>query len=49
MDYATKKIEKCIIEGKVLDTDWDRMNSYYKKVYPVLVDQLEKSNTISKE
>jgi hypothetical protein len=46
MDYETKKIEKCIIEGKKVDTDWNRMNEYYKNVYPGLIDQLEKNNTI---
>lgn len=46
MDYQTKKIDKCVIEGKRLDTDWEKMNEYYKKVYPALIDQLEKNNTI---
>jgi len=47
MDYASKKIEKCIIEGKKVDADWDRMNDYYKNIYPALVDQLEKNNTVN--
>lgn len=46
MDYGNKKIEKCIIEGKKVDTDWERLNEYYKNVYPALIDQLEKNNTI---
>ena len=24
LNYAEKKVEKCVIEGKVLDTDWDK-------------------------
>jgi len=47
MDYGKKKVEKCVIEGKVVDTDWDKLNDYYKRIYPTLVDQLEKSNTES--
>jgi|TARA_R110000868_G_scaffold242672_2_gene498203 hypothetical protein len=47
LDYATKKVEKCIIEGKQIDTDWDRMNAYYKKIYPTLIDQLEKEAGIT--
>jgi hypothetical protein len=47
MDYASKKIEKCIIEGKKVDADWDRMNDYYKNIYPALVEQLEKNNTVN--
>lgn len=44
LDYASKKVQKCVIEGKVVDTDWEKMNSYYKKIYPSLVEQLEKNN-----
>lgn len=44
LDYQTKKVEKCVIEGKVTSTDWDKMNEYYKKIYPVLIEQLEKNN-----
>ena len=32
IDYAKKKVEKCVIEGKVVDTDFDKMNEYYKKI-----------------
>jgi len=49
LDYAKKKIEKCVIEGKVVDTDWDRMNDYYKRIYPTLIDQLEKNNSEEKK
>ena len=31
-----------MIEGKVVDTDFDKMNTYYKKIYPNLVEQLER-------
>lgn len=44
LNYAEKKVEKCVIEGKVIDTDWDKMNNYYKKIYPNLITQLEKAN-----
>jgi hypothetical protein len=47
IDYAQKKIVKCVIEGKVVDTDFERMDAYYKKVYPNLIDQLEKEAVIS--
>jgi len=46
IDYAEKKILKCVIEGKVHDTDFDRMNDYYKKIYPNLIKQLEKEAPI---
>lgn len=47
LDYANKKIVKCVIEGKTLDTDWDKMNDYYKQVYPSLIAQLEKEAPIT--
>jgi hypothetical protein len=47
LDFAKKKIDKCVVEGKVVDTDWDKIIEYYKKVYPTLIDQLQKNNTES--
>ena len=46
LDYGKKKVEKCVIEGKALDTDWDRLNTYYKQVYPALIEQLEREAPI---
>lgn len=48
IDYADKKVEKCVIEGKNIETDFDKMHQYYKKVYPNLIDQLEKEALITK-
>lgn len=48
IDYADKKVEKCVIEGKRVDTDFDKMHDYYKRVYPNLIDQLEKEALITK-
>jgi hypothetical protein len=47
LDYAQQKINKCVIEGKKVDTDWDKMNAYYKKVYPSMIEQLEKEAKIT--
>lgn len=47
IDYAEKKVVKCVIEGKVHDTDFDRMTEYYRKVYPTLIAQLEKEAPIT--
>lgn len=48
IDYADKKVEKCVIEGRKVETDFIKMNEYYKKVYPQLIDQLEKEAVITK-
>ena len=46
VDYQNKKLDKCVIEGNKIDTDFDRMNTYYKEVYPNLIAQLEKNNEV---
>jgi hypothetical protein len=47
IDYAKRKVEKCVIEGKIVDTDFDKMNEYYKKIYANLIGQLEKEAGIT--
>ena len=49
IDYSRKKVDKCVIEGKVVDTDFVRMNEYYKRIYPSLIDKLETTNTNTTE
>lgn len=49
LDFADKTIVKCIIEGKQHDTTFDQMRNYYFKVYPQLVEQLEREAHITKE
>jgi hypothetical protein len=44
VDYQNKKVDKCVIEGKVVDTDYEKMTDYYKQIYPHLIDQLIKNN-----
>ena len=42
MDFQEKKVEKCLIEGKSVDTTWQQLRDYYQKVYPAVVDRIEK-------
>lgn len=42
VDFAHKKIEKCIVEGKRLDTNFDSLITYYRKIYPGMIEQLER-------
>jgi multimeric flavodoxin WrbA len=48
IDYADKKVEKCVVEGKQVDTDFEKMNAYYKRIYPEMVAQLEREAVITK-
>lgn len=47
LDYSKYKVVKCVIEGQKMDTDWDKMNNYYRKIYPSLIEQLEKEGKIT--
>ena len=42
LDYKAQKVVKCVIEGKVVPTSFEKMNEYYKEVYPSLIEQLER-------
>lgn len=42
VDYGTKEVLKSVIEGKKHETDYSRLTDYYKKIYPKLIEQLEK-------
>ena len=47
LDFADKKVLKCVIEGKTHDTTFERMRDYYNKIYPNLISQLEKEAPIT--
>lgn len=47
LDFATRKIEKCVVEGRKPERSFDDLANYYRKVYPVLIDQLEKEAPIN--
>ena len=49
LDFAEKKIVKCLIEGKNHDTTFDKMRDYYNRVYPKVVEQLEREAPITKD
>jgi hypothetical protein len=49
LDFAEKKVVKCLIEGKEHDTSFDKMRDYYNRVYPKLVEQLEREASITKD
>jgi hypothetical protein len=48
LDFADKKVVKCLIEGKPHPTDFDKMRDYYDRVYPNLIQQLEREASITK-
>lgn len=42
LDYHEKKVVTCVINGSVVDTGWDKLNEYYRQIYPNLIGQLER-------
>ena len=42
IDYKDRRVVKCVIEGKIHDTDFEKLNEYYKQVYPDLIAQMER-------
>ena len=42
LDFADMSVVKCVIEGKKHDTTFEQMREYYARVYPELVQQLER-------
>jgi hypothetical protein len=41
MDFKLQKVEKCIIDRQKVDTDWDRLHTYYSEHYPAIIQRLE--------
>lgn len=47
LDFATRKVEKCVVEGTKVEKSFDELANYYRKIYPSLVTQLERDAPIS--
>jgi hypothetical protein len=44
LDFKERSVDRCLIEGKKMDTDWETIIEYYKKVYPTIIQNLEDLN-----
>lgn len=42
MDFKEKKIEKCVIEGTNMGSDWEKLYAYYQPLYTSVIERLEK-------
>lgn len=42
LDFKERKVLKCLIEGKLTPTSFEKMHQYYKEIYPQLVEELDK-------
>jgi len=44
MDYKRERVVKCVIEGSMVPTSFEKLTEYYKQVYPNVIEQLELAN-----
>jgi hypothetical protein len=42
VDFKEKKVEKCLIEGRVINNSFDQLKDYYTKIYPAIIERLER-------
>ena len=42
LDFKEKNVQKSMIQGQVINTDWDVVVSHYKQIYPDYIAELEK-------
>ena len=49
LDFKERKVDKCIIDGQRIDTDFEKLYIYYKNVYPAIIDRLSEENGWSGE
>jgi hypothetical protein len=45
LDFQKKVVDTAHVDGTQIPKDWDKIVDYYKKIYPDVIDDLEKSNT----
>lgn len=45
LDFVTKQVVQCQMDGKVADKDWDRVRNFYYQYYKKIIDDLETSNS----
>jgi hypothetical protein len=44
MDFKDQKVMKCVVDGAVVPTSYEKLHEYYGRVYPNVVEQLQLAN-----
>lgn len=42
VDFKEKTVNKCVIEGKKIDNTFDQLKDYYSKIYPAVIERLDR-------
>jgi hypothetical protein len=49
LDFKLRSLDKCLVDGKRIETNWDAVYMYYKDIYPATIDRLSNENGWSGE
>jgi len=41
LDYKEHKVVKSVIDGQALPTTWEKVDAYYRGLYPSIIERLE--------
>ena len=44
LDFKTEKVLKCVVEGELVPTSYEKLVEYYRRAYPNVIEQLELAN-----
>jgi hypothetical protein len=44
LDFKTEKVVKCVIEGNMVPTSYEKLVAYYSGAYPNVIEQLQLAN-----
>jgi hypothetical protein len=42
LDFKEKKVQKSVVQGQVVQTNWDIIVEHYRQIYPDYIAELEK-------
>jgi len=41
IDYKDRVVTKCVVDGHALPSSFEKMDSYYRPLYPAIIERLE--------
>lgn len=45
LDFKEKKVVQCFVDGARVETDWERLFSYYSQHYPNIIERLVRESS----
>ena len=44
MDFKDQRVVKCVVDGRIVPTSYEKLHEYYGRVYPSVIEQLQLAN-----